>query len=424
MMLGIGLGTTARRGASGPNFLTLPRYLLDGTLTVFEPFEAADWTTVQGTIEQQSAQHSQGTYGLKLSTGTHNQPSAYRPTGGVSIAAFASSYWLLHVYAHDSACVGKTITVFLGNATSMNPGLFQNSSNILELGWNTVVLKPGISGSGGFWTPIGGGSFSTTINYVRVGYNGNASGQNVTVDNLVTGVVPIPVAIFGGDGGASGQYATLFTKMQAAGLRGSIGLDTNGLDTAGYMTTAQAQEMIAAGWSFNSMGPTHQNLVTVSAGGQAAVEAEISEGIADLAALGVADPDQHMFWHPNGAWNDITQAALAAQNIVLARHALPTGHNWPWPADLLKSHYIYPISSTAGGTPAATVNAAIDTAQAALQTIFMQIHQIDHDGVTNTWSATHCQGVVDHLVANQIPCLTTKDFYDVQSGPIEIEVPW
>jgi peptidoglycan/xylan/chitin deacetylase (PgdA/CDA1 family) len=395
-------------------YVTLPRYLLSGTSSLVEGFNTVgDWTFSLGSGSDDTTNTTEGGHGLALSTAASNTPTAKKSFGAISIAAYQDTYFLLHVYASAGA-VGKSIGLWLANdITDLNPSFFQNSTAIDHIGWNTVGFTP----TG--WSAAGGMTWASTCNGFQIKLNGSASSQDVTLDNLIAGVVPIPAVLFTHDVGYDGAYSTLYRQLREKGLRGTAGVDTDSIGTAGRLTAAQLTALQAAGWCICHMTKDHTNLTTLSPD-QAAVEAKISPATSALQGWGITEPAAHIIQYPNGAYDTATVLpACRAQSQVLGRILGNQASNWFPSGDLLTGLTIRAIAS---GSSASTVIGQIATALAARQTICLQVHQVDPDA--SSWPASSCQQVVNYLAAQKVPLLTLTDIYNLHQGSITVAVPW
>lgn len=112
------------------------------------------------------------------------------------------------------------------------------------------------------------------------------------------------------DDGDTSAYTKAFATLQPLGLTASLGLNKPGVGGSGTpVTTAQVNEMIAAGWSVHNHGASHGHMATMTA---AELETEIAGPIDYWAARGITlDPDTFLL--PFGERNTVVDVALATR---------------------------------------------------------------------------------------------------------------
>lgn len=103
--------------------------------------------------------------------------------------------------------------------------------------------------------------------------------------------------------------------MQAAGIKSTAYVISSLLDTAGYLTTAQAQEMYVAGHDIGNHSTTHVDFGTIT---QGQAEAELTGCKNALDAAGMPRASAHVAY-PFGGHGGATHAAMTAAGMITGR---------------------------------------------------------------------------------------------------------
>jgi len=97
------------------------------------------------------------------------------------------------------------------------------------------------------------------------------------------------IITFTSDDGAVADYTKLKPAFEVQGMPVTMGIITSKMNTGGYLTTAQLQELEGLGWEVASH--THGHISMSSLSTEAEIEAELSQSKAELNALGFKAPN-------------------------------------------------------------------------------------------------------------------------------------
>lgn len=150
------------------------------------------------------------------------------------------------------------------------------------------------------------------------------SAEITTIYNAASGKTPLPTpgcsaVVFTFDDGLTSLYTEVFPMFQTAGAKFTGYIISNNLDGVGSITTAQAQEMDAAGHDMANHGTASATFTTLT---QAQIEAELSGCKAVLDAAGMTRAGMHVAY-PTGAYDANTLAAMTATGMLTGRTTTP-----------------------------------------------------------------------------------------------------
>jgi peptidoglycan/xylan/chitin deacetylase (PgdA/CDA1 family) len=193
--------------------------------------------------------------------------------------------------------------------------------------------------------------------------------------------------------------------MESKGIKGTAYIITGQTDQAGYMTQAHLLEMDAAGWSIANHTRDHTDLVNAS---QAQAEAALTNGGDDLISYGVPNAARHVAY-PNGSRDAESDAAMTATGMLTGR--LYSGNNFDHTAATLYQLGTFgPTNTTTLGDIQGRVNDAVANGTVCI----IGFHAIvETPSVSTEWSIANFQALIDWLVAQNIPCLTIGQIYDL-----------
>lgn len=207
------------------------------------------------------------------------------------------------------------------------------------------------------------------------------------------------------DDGWQDNYTNALPITNAAGLQATMYLITGNLDAVGYVTTAQAQEMIAAGWTIGNHSQTHTPMTSMN---YAEALAELQAAIADLQALGGSP---YHYAYPGGAIAN--EDAVVDAGILTARtsDAVP---QFGLPS-MNPQHLV--IRSVTNAVSVATVTGWIDDAIATKKVLILLFHQISTPADT-TYKTTVAdfQSIVTYLAGTGASVLTIDELWSAYSA--------
>lgn len=138
---------------------------------------------------------------------------------------------------------------------------------------------------------------------------------------------PPDIILFTFDDGLVSTYAEAFPVLDAAGIMGTVYINSSTIGTDGYLTEEQLIDLDAAGWDVGNHTATHQKLGLLAT--QAEQEAEIAACRDYLDGLGLTRASHHLAF-PNGSFNGDTRAACIATGMLTGRGYLKQSQTIPF----------------------------------------------------------------------------------------------
>jgi hypothetical protein len=216
-------------------------YLLEG-------FQVVSDFTPNGhcTLEADTVNYKVGTQGLKmLSSDTAATGSA---TSAKTLIIADIEYFEIEFYIYTYTSF-TDIWLYLLNGGNGYYGSY--NSTYFKQGWNTARFKKSTM------SVMGTAPATTTSIQITIScYKGGVSG-NVTLARFEANSHETANIIFTADESYASLYTVAFPYMQSKSLKGCGCLSKVWVDTASHITTAQAQEMYAAGWDMLNHGAAH-----------------------------------------------------------------------------------------------------------------------------------------------------------------------
>jgi len=216
-------------------------------------------------------------------------------------------------------------------------------------------------------------------------------------------VTPRGVVSIDFDDGDESGYVNGLPIVQAAGFKTTQFIVTKHLDTPGYVTTGQVLAMQDSGHEIGAHTRTHLPLSTLTAAQQ---QDEIVGSLTDLKTLGV---NATSFAYPYGEYNDTTLSIVGDAGFLSARTTQRGFDDSSSNRLLLKSYVIGPD----GIDTLTTIDDAIDEAQTNGTWLILVFHRIDETGQRTSIPHELLQQIVDHLVQQKTPVVTTRAALDM-----------
>lgn len=280
--------------------------------TSVESFETiGDWTaggTAGGSITVDSTVYTEGTGSLKVTT-TSGTSSVYYATKTISRSFATDQTLYVDVYIVDKSTVNN-VTIYLTSDSGFTKYFSKAfNSGILRNGWNRMSVNRTQ------WTNTGSDDWANTM--IRLRVRVDAVDNNIAIayfDNLIAGRYARPKFVFRFDDNRDSQYTTAYPIMRQFGFKGSVFVIKDKVDTAGYMTSAQMQELHNNGWDMCNHTTTHTDLSSQDLPTQTN---ELSVCSAYLAGRGWTRRNEHLHAvFPYGGYNSDTLLALASSNML------------------------------------------------------------------------------------------------------------
>ena len=216
-------------------------------------------------------------------------------------------------------------------------------------------------------------------------------------------VTPRGVVSIDFDDGDESGYVNGLPIVQAVGFKTTQFIVTKHLDTPGYVTTGQVLAMQDSGHEIGAHTRTHLPLSTLTAAQQ---QDEIVGSLTDLKTLGV---NATSFAYPYGDYNDTTLSIVGDAGFLSARTTQRGFNDSSSNRLLLKSYIIGPE----GINTLTTINDAIDEAQTNGTWLILVFHRIDETGQKASIPHEFLQQIVNHLVQQKTPVVTTRAALDM-----------
>jgi len=393
--------------------VTLPQNLLLSPGTLYEDFEmVGDWAGGQASAN--TSQSKTGTQSIKLTSAVGGNGDTNK-TINWDLSGFQGRM-RLWIYLHNTTLsdYGNSVRIRLSNdAGYANYFLATFGTPYMRVpGWNLIDI-----GKGDFSVGAGSPSWSSPIVRIRMIITATATKTvEVSFDSLYFNVLGIPVVLLRFDDGSTYQYSNAFQYMKNYGVRGTLYMVGNRIDTGGNLSATQLREMDVAGWVIGNHTHTHASLTSLT---EAQQEAELANGEADLATIGLSHYAKYVAY-PGGLYNADTYTALAATGMLTGQNAQSGYTAGAMPN--LPSNDLYSIPAlTAIPMVAADCIAQVDQALANGTVRSLAFHDI---GGAGDMSAADFHSVIDYLVSKrgQIYPITIDDYYRLTLGPVEVPV--
>lgn len=379
--------------------------------SVLEDFETTTgWSATNGTIANNPDQFRSGTQSIKLTTNTGAQGYMTKTVAWDLSACQRVAFW---AYLHSPlADYGGALRIDLSNDAGFGnyyrawiPPAWL-SVNFVS-GWNAINWPLSF-----FKVGAGAPSWASTIIRVRF-FCEAAGGKQVSVsfDELRGGIVGQPAMLLRFDDARSTTYTVAYPKLAAAGLVGSVAVESSQIGNAGYMTSGQLQELANAGWSLINHSDSGTSFLGQS---QATVETRLATCDTALAGLGVHVAEKIVVY-PNGDFDANTLAAMKAGHRWMAWLNSPPndpdGVTPGVPMDLPKTALDRLPSETTGNTTLATLEGYVDAALAGGTPVAVLFHTIPDTTLTQA----NFEAFIDYIVASHLRALTIEDWYNLAS---------
>lgn len=372
--------------------------------TLLEDFEnVADWTITTGTAVNDTTVVQTGSKSLKLTSGVGTHCYATKTISADLASAGRVELWVYIPVLADVA----SVQVILSNDSGFT-NFYSRSPATLHEGWNSLLLGRSQ------WGVTGSPSWHATFVRLRVRVNANASATAVAYfDALRYGGASRPKAIVSADDGWATQHTEMFAYMRRYGFRGSLYLIKQRINTAGYLTTAQIQEMYDAGWDVLNHTDNHVNLrddLTT----QAEVEAELGACRDWIVANGWSRRrgELHVAYPQGGYDTSKVLPAMTALGMVTGRTTVNRTQ-----AHVIDHHQLLTRQAHAYTASQATYRGYVDKAIEDGGCVQLNYHKIEANGTSD--ADTECdqsqfRDMIDYLDAKRahIDVITFLDWYE------------
>lgn len=311
------------------------------------------------------------------------------------IGASAGDY----VVANTDAVYGVS---YAGNGAY---GLYVNGV-LVASGTNDKTLTSGNTRIG--YEAAGSVTYDGTIASVAV-YNRVLTGDEVAAVSQAMSDAAYGSLYIQFDDNAAGVYTLAYPYMDAAGIKGTIYAVSDWIGQAGRMTSAQLQEVYAAGWDIGNHTKSHPGggapLASLSLADQTT---QLSDCKNALDALDLTRASAHVAY-PQGSYDADTLTAMANSSMVTGRQALGMV-TFPGVSVPVANAYEIPGYELGQGANMVAFKTVILLGLATGNHVLIYTHNVVESGGA-AYDALYSQftDFIDWVVANNIPCKTITE---------------
>ncbi|MDQ3816315.1 MAG: polysaccharide deacetylase family protein [Acidobacteriota bacterium] len=365
---------------------------------LFEDFESiVGWTVDAGSAASDATYFKTGSQSIKL---TSTSGGAAYITKTISSDLSRAGRISLWVYLPSLAEVAS-VQIILASTTDFSK-FFSYSTTALHEGWNLLTVGRDE------WINTGGDAWENTMVKLRVRVNANTSQVAVAYfDSLNTQGFNRPKCIITFDDGFAENYTQGYTYMRQYGMKGTAYIVKNYLNTTGYMTTSQVQEMYDYGWDISNHTVDHTDLSTLD---QSQGYSKLSDNQDYLFSQGWTRRACHRHVaFPFGGYNSGTLAALTSLNALTARPLINRTQG-----NDLDNNQLLTYRTIATATTLATAKSHIDRAIANGGVCILLFHKlVTSPSLTTEWGTANFQALIDYIQSksSQIDVMTITEWY-------------
>lgn len=251
--------------AGGGRFITLPQNLLSVQPTLIDDFEvAAQWVVsgasavkVDDIVHYKTGSHSQGYISgsgvFALITKDFGSPINLTGVNRISLWIYIDNPEPINDELATASFLSFSHQISFGTSMSVNIAATRHIH-----GWQhyQIPLASFQNNGGETWD---------SIRYVRCGAIPKAGKASVSsFDTLEWGHVGIPAMMFWFDDGYASIYNDIFPILKSHNIRATQAITLDWIETPGYMSWAQLQELDAAGWTIVGHGVDHTTYTTLT----------------------------------------------------------------------------------------------------------------------------------------------------------------
>lgn len=387
----------------------LPVNLLNTPHTLVEDFETStDFTVSGGTAEADTTNFISGSQSIKVTTdagaaGYINKKATYDFS--------AVETFRIRLYIPDETKISAMAILMSHSASNYTNG-FQYSISVgnTRNGWSVVEI-PKAS-----WSLLGAGTWASPFLQIRFRCTGATGEQGVVSwDMFTAGVKGTPAVCIIFDDGFGGVYDYAFPTMHAYGLRGTVGVISSLIGSAGHMTAAQLQQMYEDGWDLANHSDDSDDLTTLS---QADAQTAIETCKAVLDGYGWTRASNILIY-PSGGYNATVWAAAQAAGMVHG-YAVAEGGYESMPFE--NQWAILRTKSLSDASDLANVETNAANALTTRGNIwFVYGHQIVSGAPSGLeWNSADFASLCAYLSTLHPYCVTVSDLYKLQSGAVRV----
>lgn len=377
--------------------------------TLFEDFEVlGDWTQAlgsgspSGSTISDSVNFKTGSKSLQI---TATNGGVYN-TKTISLVGSNTGVWGFWFYVADNTNLAA-VTIYLSSSSSLASSFsFAQNVSRIRNGWNFISIGRND------WTNNGGESWDNTLIRLRVRIDSIASNTcRVSFDSLYYGIYSRPNIVIIFDDGRSSAYSEGYRYMKTLKMLGTVGVNSANVDTAGWATLAQLQEMYTAGWDMANHSATHPHMPTLNSSQQLT---EMTTVTTYLQSSGFSlNRGGYHFIYPYGEYDTNAILNIATGGFVTGRSII--GGNQSTVKGIDNNTLLY-AKELAQAITLTVAKGYIDNAIATGSTCILFAHLlVASPGVSTEWPISDFQSLMDYIAhyrdGNILDVLTMSQWY-------------
>lgn len=370
--------------------------------TLFEDFETiGDWSSGSGgTLTASTTIFQTGTKSMKLVT--DGSAANFNITKTISADFSRAGTISFAVYVENDTNT-QGVTIFISSSTSFATSFQYTAQSELHEGWNILMINRSR------WTNNSGEDWANTMVRLRVRVNAESAVVGTAYfDSMYIQRYNRPKAVIFFDDFPDTAYTVAYPYMRQYGMRATHAGVSSYPGLGGKCTLAQIIETHNAGWDVVNHTVNHLDLTTLA--NQAAMEAEISGCTSWMQTNGFTRNNEHLFFaYPLSGTNAIAEAALAAQNMIVAR-----GNYNRSQAPQVDRQYLICGNANPSPVTLATIKAKIDRAIGDGGATFLYFHILaTPEANSNYLDPATFYSVIDYIQSKreQIDVVTFTEWY-------------
>lgn len=385
--------------------------------TVWEDFATVgDFSAASGTLSADSTYTKNGANSLKVVTASGARSIIKKTIDEVMVTR---NQLYLNIYLPgDPATTLDYIEIqfttaadYLSTTNFRKQFSQQSFSDLLQPGWNTIAIIPGVTSPRNIgWATTGTIAWTEAMKTLILMVMPK-TGQVATVifDSIYVEPMRVPMAFISFDDLDDSLYSAAYPLLKEKGIKGTFYANKNFTDAAGYVTTAQLATMAADGFVIANHGTAHTTNYASAA--YAAILADIQTCRDWLIGLGYDKGAYHVAY-PGGNFGIDARLAMTALGMKTGRNTsaaqcYPVGLKW----DSVCSYTIGTATSLA------TAKGYVDAAIAAGSTVGLLFHIIDNSGGVTAWTAANLGALLDYINERKLKTVTIDELYEGRLNP-------
>lgn len=383
---------------------SLPQnYKLDDGLLLDDFQTMGNWVAA-GTMAANTAQFKTGTQSIKLTSPVGANVSI---TKTVALDLSKDDGFEFNVYFDGTPSDNAGYVFFYVSSSTTLTKFFSQQvfCNRLHKGWNKVRV-----GKDEF-ANTGGESWSNQMVRVRIRLD-PLVGQvtSASFDGLLLRPKNVAKVLIQFDDALKSVYTEAFPYMDAKGMKGSLFVIKNIINTPTTMSLAELATVYEKGWCVGNHTANHPNLASLAS--QAEVETELADTTAWLDSLGFTRTSRYVAY-PQGGFNDNVLNAMDKLGMRSGRTTL--GRKQTPPFD---DYRTLPAYSITNANTLADVKKFLDNAVKIGSTVRLLFHDLVTTPSTSIqWAIADFRALIDYVASLNVSVVTEDEWYEGLTNP-------